>query len=222
MTGRQLTAKEAPHAKVTLGKQLDLLSRSVRYAEFDTVLGDTELRRVWRSAIVNDIEVGGFINEKKSHLFTFGGKDTAKMITKRKGKKHVQAAKQTLDGYVFDSTLEYNFYVLAKARGLSVEVKPETVELLPSFEYGRTIKGSKHTVDGISYTYDFRIGNHIIETKGRLMKDASLRIRLYKWYLKNNFPDRFFWMPRNVADINAVLDLIEGKPRVKTKPKRKK
>lgn len=133
----------------------------------------------------------------------------------KKGKKSVNAKKVTYDGITFDSTLEGNFYLMAKERRLDVEVKPETVTLLESFRFGKTINGSPHTVDGISYTYDFRIGNHYIDTKGRLMKDASMRIRLFKWYLVNNRPNSFFWMPKNTEQIAKVLDIITGKTKKK-------
>lgn len=142
------------------------------------------------------------------------------MPLKLKKKKHVNANKIHYDGYDFDSTLEYEFYFRAKLRGLNVEVKPETVQLIPPFQFGQTIKGSKHHVSDISYTYDFRIGHHRIETKGRLMKDAAIRIKLYKWHLYNTEPSATFWMPRNIKDIEAVLDIIQGiKPK---KPKKVK
>lgn len=136
---------------------------------------------------------------------------------KAKGKSHSNAKKVIYNGIEFDSGLEADFYKQALLRGLPVEVKPETVVLLQSFEFGKTLRGSKHVVDGISYTYDFRIGSHYIETKGMLTKDASIRIRLFKHYLLTHRPGSCFYMPRKATDIGLVLDLIQGIPRKKLK-----
>lgn len=61
----------------------------------------------------------------------------------------------------------------------------------------------------IKYTPDFVGSNWVIETKGVIREDDSIKWRLFKAYLKKNNLNWFLAMPRNKKEVDWVIKLLK-------------
>ena len=134
----------------------------------------------------------------------------------------VKAKKVMYDGITFASGLEkYMYIALCKAK-IKVGYEAFTYEVFPGFmfdneSYERQANGKGDLVNrgckkilGIKYTPDF-IGltdEFIIECKGRANDTFPMRWKLFKKYVKDNFPYVTLYKPQNQKECDKVIELI--------------
>lgn len=94
----------------------------------------------------------------------------------------IKAVKKEIDGIVFDSTMEANYYEhlkaeQAKGKILYFKLQPE-YQLLDGYEkYGRKIRGIKYIADFlVVYADDSEI---VIDVKGRETDDFKLKRKMF-------------------------------------------
>ena len=140
----------------------------------------------------------------------------------RKKRGPVRAKKVMYDGITFASGLEkYMYIALCKAK-IKVGYEAFTYEVFPGFmfdneSYERQANGKGDLVNrgckkilGIKYTPDF-IGltdEFIIECKGRANDTFPMRWKLFKKYVKDNFPHVTLYKPQNQKECDKVIELI--------------
>ena len=108
--------------------------------------------------------------------------------TKTPKKGRIRAIKKEVDGIVFDSTMEANYYIYLKEEKrkgnvLDFELQPE-FPLLDSYKkYGRTIRGIKYISD---FLVTYADGSQkVIDVKGRETDDFKLKRKIFDY----KYPD---------------------------------
>jgi len=141
---------------------------------------------------------------------------------RRKKRGPVRAKKVTYDGITFASGLEKYMYMALKKSKIKAGYEAFTYEVFPGFmfeneSYERQSNGKGDLVNrgckkilGIKYTPDF-IGltdEFIIECKGRANETFPMRWKLFKKYVKDNFPSVTLYKPQNQKECDKVIELI--------------
>ena len=146
------------------------------------------------------------------------------MMKKRFKRKRgpVKAKKVMYDGITFASGLEKYMYIALQKAKIKVGYEAFTYEVFPGFmfdneSYERQANGKGDLVNrgckkilGIKYTPDF-IGltdEFIIECKGRANDTFPMRWKLFKKYVKDNFPHVTLYKPQNQKECDKVIELI--------------
>ena len=146
------------------------------------------------------------------------------MMKKRFKRKRgpVKAKKVMYDGITFASGLEKYMYIALQKAKIKVGYEAFTYEVFPGFmfdneSYERQANGKGDLVNrgckkilGIKYTPDF-IGltdEFIIECKGRANDTFPMRWKLFKKYVKDNFPHVTLYKPQNQKECDKVVELI--------------
>ena len=134
----------------------------------------------------------------------------------------VRAKKVIYDGITFASGLEKYMYMSLRKAKIKVGYEAFTYEVFPGFmfdneSYERQANGKGDLVNrgckkilGIKYTPDF-IGltdEFIIECKGRANDTFQMRWKLFKKYVKDNFPHVTLYKPQNQKECDKVIELI--------------
>ena len=134
----------------------------------------------------------------------------------------VRAKKVMYDGITFASGLEKYMYIALNKAKIKVGYEAFTYEVFPGFmfdneSYERQANGKGDLVNrgckkilGIKYTPDF-IGltdEFIIECKGRANDTFPMRWKLFKKYVKDNFPHVTLYKPQNQKECDKVIELI--------------
>jgi len=134
----------------------------------------------------------------------------------------VRAKKVVYDGITFASGLEKYMYIALQKAKIKVGYEAFTYEVFPGFmfdneSYERQANGKGDLVNrgckkilGIKYTPDF-IGltdEFIIECKGRANDTFPMRWKLFKKYVKDNFPHVTLYKPQNQKECDKVIELI--------------
>lgn len=133
---------------------------------------------------------------------------------------NMKAIKKEVDGIMFASTMEADYYEYLKAeraagRIREFELQPEFVLLENFKKYGKTIRG-------IKYISDFRIWYadgtmKIIDVKGRETDDFKLKRKLFDALYPDLYLQLVIWDPKT----GAWVDYDEHK-KAKAKAKREK
>ena len=141
---------------------------------------------------------------------------------KRKKRGPVVAKKVMYNGITFASGLEKYMYIALNKAKIKVGYEAFTYEVFPGFmfdneSYERQANGKGDLVNrgckkilGIKYTPDF-IGltdEFIIECKGRANDTFPMRWKLFKKYVKDNFPHVTLYKPQNQKECDKVIELI--------------
>jgi len=146
------------------------------------------------------------------------------MMKKRFKRKRgpVKAKKVMYDSITFASGLEKYMYIALQKAKIKVGYEAFTYEVFPGFmfdneSYERQANGKGDLVNrgckkilGIKYTPDF-IGltdEFIIECKGRANDTFPMRWKLFKKYVKDNFPHVTLYKPQNQKECDKVVELI--------------
>ena len=134
----------------------------------------------------------------------------------------VRAKKVMYDGITFASGLEKYMYMSLRKAKIKAAYEGMTYEIFPGFmfdneSYERQANGKGDLVNrgckkilGIKYTPDF-IGltdEFIIECKGRANDTFPMRWKLFKKYVKDNFPHVTLYKPQNQKECDKVIELI--------------
>lgn len=91
-------------------------------------------------------------------------------------KSKYKSKKTTLDGVIFDSNAEAEFYqyLLTKYDKKHIKLQPK-FELLPSFLY------NNKKIKPITYIADFQIDNVVIDVKGMETETFKLKAKMFKY-----------------------------------------
>lgn len=139
---------------------------------------------------------------------------------RKKGRKHVQSNKVSVDGINFASGLEAYMYRALKKEKLFDKYEGEKFELLEGFysdnlcwERQSNGKGefrqrNVSKIRGITYTPDFTGEDYIIETKGRANESFPLRWKLFKSTLHKLEDKRRIYKPQTQKECDEVVRLI--------------
>ena len=140
----------------------------------------------------------------------------------RRKRGPVRSKKVMFDGITFASGLEKYMYIALKKAKIKSRYEGETFTLQEGFmfdneSYERQANGKGDLVNrgskkilGIKYTPDF-IGltdEFIIECKGRANDTFPMRWKLFKKYVKDNFPHVTLYKPQNQKECDKVIELI--------------
>ena len=142
-----------------------------------------------------------------------------KKPTKRKS--YSKAKRHTIDGIEFKSGLEAYTYKQLKINKLFEGYENEVFTTLPSFSpankfFGRQVNGKgSFTVRNpktraITYTPDFCGKTFIIECKGYVNQQFSLRWKLFKKYLCESKDLRTVYKPQSREDVDIMIELIKS------------
>ena len=145
-------------------------------------------------------------------------------IRRRKTKegKVRNATISTVDGINFKSKLEAYCYKRLKEEHIQVDYEKYIFVLQPAFECKsesiepnkRTKKFEKATkkIRPITYTPDFVSieGNWIIECKGFPNDLFPLKWKIFKWYLTQQNINTILFLPRNMKQVDEVIELIKN------------
>lgn len=143
---------------------------------------------------------------------------------KKSGKRLVNSIATEYKGIKFKSRLEKEMFTLLEKEGIPFKYEPESYVVFPSFFFSNksyerqangkgdfTNRGFK-IVTSISYKPDFVGENFFIETKGRRTEDFNLRFKLFKRYVKENYPiETTIYMPQTLTECKEVVELIKRK-----------
>lgn len=107
---------------------------------------------------------------------------------KKKSSGNMKAIKKEVDGIVFASTMEADYYEYLKAEKEAGRVVK--FELQPKFPLQEAFKKYGRTIKGISYISDFRVqysdgSELIIDVKGRETDDFKLKRKMFDY----KYPD---------------------------------
>ena len=139
---------------------------------------------------------------------------------RRKGRKHVQANKVTVDGIKFASGLEAYMYRALKKEKLFEKYEEEQFLLIegfdftnPSYERQANGKGefrnrNSSKIRKITYKPDFTGKDFIIETKGRANESFPIRYKLFKKLLMETNDNRALYKPQTQKECDEVIQLI--------------
>ena len=138
----------------------------------------------------------------------------------RKGRKHVQANKVSVDGINFASGLEAYMYRALKKEKLFDMYEGEKFELIEGF-YSQNLCWERQSngkgefkqrnvskIRGITYTPDFTGKDYIIETKGRANESFPIRWKLFKRKLHQLEDKRKIYKPQTQKECDEVIQLI--------------
>ena len=144
-----------------------------------------------------------------------------RITTRKKGRKIVNAKKETIDGITFASTLESKMYLMLKAAGIKFSYEGKSYVTFEPFElececYERATKRSKamndrRKVSKVSYTPDF-IGDNeewFIEVKGRANESFPIRWKLFKNMISKWNKRPLIFKPANEADCQQVIQILK-------------
>jgi len=145
---------------------------------------------------------------------------TRKTTTRKKGKKHVNSKRKTVDGINFQSTLEAQMYVLLRDAGIKFGYESKTYETLNPTEYTeecweRARRTSKLMIDrrkvtGVKYTPDFIADDEswFIECKGRANESFPIRWKLFKNMLLGWKKQPIIFKPMKLSDCQQVIKIL--------------
>ena len=144
-----------------------------------------------------------------------------KKITRKKGP--VTAKKVSYDGIDFASGLEKFMYISLRDAGIKFKYEGETFVLLNGFHFENEVyerqanskgdyinRGGKRILP-IKYTPDFIGDDFIIETKGRANESFSMRWKLFKKLVVDQFPNVTLYKPQNQRECIETVRLILDK-----------
>jgi hypothetical protein len=147
------------------------------------------------------------------------------MLRRKKSAKRgpVRAKKVTYDGINFASGLEKYMYMVLKQNKIRAKYEGETFVLLNGFHFDNEVyerqangkgeyinRGCKRILP-IKYTPDFIGEEFIIETKGRANESFSMRWKLFKQLVVQQFPGVTLYKPQNQKECDETVRLILSK-----------
>lgn len=118
------------------------------------------------------------------------------------------------NGIKYKSKLEVMAAKLLTEAGLTFEYEKEPITLVPGFKgqnYCIEEGGTSTTSIRVSYTPDFTGDFWIMETKGMITPDFSIKWKMYKLYLEENGLEYFLYLPRNKKQILMAIEDIKNK-----------
>ena len=141
--------------------------------------------------------------------------------TSRSRKKGpVQSKKVSYDGIDFASGLEKFMYISLREAGIKFKYEGETFVLLNGFHFdnevyerqanskGDYIDRGKKRILPIKYTPDFIGEDFIIETKGRANESFSMRWKLFKKLVVDQFPNVTLYKPQHQTQCKETVSII--------------
>lgn len=149
------------------------------------------------------------------------GRKTKKPANDKKPKQgRIKAIKKEVDGILFDSTMEANYYIYLKEEQekgnvIDIILQPE-YPLLESYKkYGRTIRGMKYISD---FLVTYKDGTQIvIDVKGKETDDFKIKRKLFDY----KYPDLTLKLVTWVEKTKQWVDYDELK-KLRSKIKREK
>lgn len=137
----------------------------------------------------------------------------------RKGRKHVQAKKSSMDGLDFASGLERYCYIALKREGLFEMYEGESFQLMEPFQMENIcterqsngkgeFKVRSSSIRGIKYTPDFTGKDFVIECKGRANESFPVRFKMFKRWMFDNNDTRAIYKPQNQKEIELMVQTI--------------
>jgi hypothetical protein len=147
------------------------------------------------------------------------------MLRRKKSAKRgpVRAKKVTYDGINFASGLEKYMYMVLKQNKIRAKYEGKTFVLLNGFHFDNEVyerqangkgeyinRGCKRILP-IKYTPDFIGEEFIIETKGRANESFSMRWKLFKQLVVQQFPGVTLYKPQNQKECDETVRLILSK-----------
>lgn len=126
------------------------------------------------------------------------------MSKKSTNKKIKNATPVNCDGIHFKSRLEKYCYKKLKENKIKAEYEKHTYTLVEGFEFdGKKIRP-------MTYTPDFVGKNFVIECKGQQNDAFPLRWKLFKLYLHNKKKNVKLYLPRNLKQVDEVIEMIKN------------
>lgn len=126
-------------------------------------------------------------------------------ILKRAKKGKVKNVSKVIDdGIKFDSKLEHYAYVKMKELKIPFQIKPEYT-LIESFRY------LDELIRPMKFTPDYLLTKHnvILETKGFPNESFPLRLKLFKYKMKQNGSEIKFVVCRTQKDVDNFLNTLK-------------
>lgn len=145
------------------------------------------------------------------------------MLRRKRKKGPVRSKKTIVDGISFASGLEAYMYKALKNANIKASYEGKTFQLVSAFKFTNEVyercangkgeyknRGDKNIL-GIKYTPDFIGSDFIIECKGRPNESFPLRWKLFKRYIKFNYPSITIYKPQNQAECDTTINIILSK-----------
>ena len=140
----------------------------------------------------------------------------------RKGRKKgpVRSNKVSFDGIDFASGLEKYMYIALKKAKIKNKYEGETFVLVNGFHFenesyekqangkGDLVNRGSKRILPIKYTPDFIGDDFIIETKGRANESFSMRWKLFKKLVVDQFPNVTLYKPQNQTECKETVRII--------------
>lgn len=130
--------------------------------------------------------------------------------------------KVEVDGILFDSSIEAEYYKVLKNKGEEFDIHPKFI-----LQEKCSIDGEK--IGGITYVADFRVGNTVIDIKGVETTDFKMKAKMFKAKYKNfkliclaKCPLKYIKYSNNGFINKDVLNKLQRENRIKIDPEAKK
>lgn len=130
--------------------------------------------------------------------------------------------KVEVDGILFDSSIEAEYYKVLKSKEEEFEIHPKFV-----LQEKCSIDGEK--IGGITYVADFRVGNTVIDIKGVETTDFKMKAKMFKAKYKNlkliclaKCPLKYIKYSNNGFINKEVLNKLQRENRIKINPETKR
>lgn len=130
--------------------------------------------------------------------------------------------KVEVDGILFDSSIEAEYYKVLKNKGEKFDIHPKFI-----LQEKCSIDGEK--IGGITYVADFRVGNTVIDIKGVETTDFKMKAKMFKAKYKNlkliclaKCPLKYIKYSNNGFINKDVLNKLQRENRIKIDPEAKK
>lgn len=130
--------------------------------------------------------------------------------------------KVEIDGILFDSSIEAEYYKVLKSKGEEFEIQPKFV-----LQEKCSIDGEK--IGGITYIADFRVGNTVIDIKGVETTDFKMKAKMFKAKYKHlkliclaKCPLKYIKHSNDGFINREILNKLQRENRIKIDPEVKK
>jgi len=133
-----------------------------------------------------------------------------------------KSKKVEVDGILFDSTAESEYYKILKSKGEEFEIQPKFILQEKSNVNGEDLRE-------ISYIGDFKIGNTVIDIKGMETQEFKMKAKMFKVRYKHlkliclaKCPMKYIKYSNNGFINREVLNKLQRENRIKIDPEIKK
>lgn len=130
--------------------------------------------------------------------------------------------KVEIDGILFDSSIEAEYYKVLKSKG-------EEFEIHPKFVLQEKCSIDEEKIGGITYIADFRVGNIVIDIKGVETTDFKMKAKMFKAKYKHlklvclaKCPLKYIKYSNDGFIKREILNKLQRENRIKIAPEVKK